>query len=107
MDVELDDNLEDYEYLAILKKTLDNCLKVFSPDLVIFDTGVDIHKNDELGNLNVTTEGLLERDIIVLNYFKNKSIPVATVIGGGYSKNRIELAKRHSLIFKASSIVFG
>ncbi len=107
MDVELADNLKDSEYLAILKKTLDDCLKVFSPDLVIFDTGVDIHEHDELGNLNITTEGLLERDIIVLNYFKNKSIPIATVIGGGYSKDRIELAKRHSLIFKASSIVFG
>ena len=107
MDVELDDNLEDSEYLAILKKTLDDCLKVFSPDLVIFDTGVDIHENDELGNLNITTEGLLERDIIVLNYFKKKSIPIATVIGGGYSKDRTELAKRHSLIFKASSIVFS
>ena len=107
MDIELDDNLEDSEYLDILKKTLDNCLKVFSPDLVIFDTGVDIHKNDELGNLNITTEGLIERDIIVLNYFKNKSIPIATVIGGGYSKDRLELAKRHSLIIKASSIVFS
>ena len=107
MDVELEDDLQDSEYLAILKKTLDDCLKVFSPDLVIFDTGVDIHKNDELGNLNITTDGLLERDIIVLNYFKNKSIPIATVIGGGYSKDRTELAKRHSLIFKASSIVFS
>ncbi len=107
LDVELDDNLEDSEYLAILKKTLDECLKVFSPDLVIFDTGVDIHENDELGNLNITTEGLLERDIIVLNYFKNKSIPIATVIGGGYSKDRIELAKRHSIIFQATHDIFN
>ena len=107
LDVELNDNLNDHEYLIILKKTLDQCLKVFKPELVIFDTGVDIHELDELGNLNITTNGLLERDIIVLNYFKNKAIPVATVIGGGYSKNRFELARRHSLIFKASSIVFN
>ena len=107
LDVELNDNLNDHEYLIILKKTLDQCLKVFKPEFVIFDTGVDIHELDELGNLNITTNGLLERDIIVLNYFKNKAIPVATVIGGGYSKNRFELARRHSLIFKASSIVFN
>ena len=107
LDVELNDNLNDHEYLIIFKKTLDQCLKVFKPELVIFDTGVDIHELDELGNLNITTNGLLERDIIVLNYFKNKAIPVATVIGGGYSKNRFELARRHSLIFKASSIVFN
>ena len=107
LDVELNDNLNDHEYLIILKKTLDQCLKVFKPELVIFDTGVDIHELDELGNLNITTNGLLERDIIVLNYFKNKAIPVATVIGGGYTKNRFELARRHSIIFKESSIVFN
>ena len=107
MDVELDDNLEDYEYLEILNQTLNSCLKNFNPELVIFDTGVDIHKNDKLGNLKITNEGLLKRDITVLEFFKNKSIPIATVIGGGYSNDKLELAKRHSLIFKATSMVFN
>ena len=107
MDVELDDNLEDNEYLEILYQTLNSCIKNFNPDLVIFDTGVDIHENDKLGNLKITTEGLLKRDITVLEFFKNKSIPIATVIGGGYSNDKLELAKRHSLIFKATSIVFN
>ena len=107
MDVELDDNLEDDEYLKILNQTLNSCIKNFNPDLVIFDTGVDIHENDKLGNLKITTEGLLKRDITVLEFFKNKSIPIATVIGGGYSNDKLELAKRHSLIFKATSMVFN
>ena len=107
MDVELDDNLEDNEYLEILYQTLNSCIKNFNPDLVIFDTGVDIHENDKLGNLKITTEGLLKRDITVLEFFKNKSIPIATVIGGGYSNDKLELAKRHSLIFKATSMVFN
>ena len=107
MDIELDDNLEDNEYLEILYQTLNSCIKNFNPDLVIFDTGVDIHENDKLGNLKITTEGLLKRDITVLEFFKNKSIPIATVIGGGYSNDKLELAKRHSLIFKATSMVFN
>ena len=107
MDVELDDNLEDNEYLEILYQTLNSCIKNFNPDLVIFDTGVDIHENDKLGNLKITTEGLLKRDLTVLEFFKNKSIPIATVIGGGYSNDKLELAKRHSLIFKATSMVFN
>ena len=45
--------------------------------------------------------------ITVLEFFKNKSIPIATVIGGGYSNDKFELAKRHSLIFKATSMVFN
>ena len=70
MDVELDDNLEDNEYLEILYQTLNSCIKNFNPDLVIFDTGVDIHENDKLGNLKITTEGLLKRDITVLEFLK-------------------------------------
>ena len=48
-------------------------LKKFNPELVIFDTGVDIHKNDKLGNLQITTEGLLKRDHKVLEFFKNNN----------------------------------
>ena len=46
-----------------------------------------------------------DRDIFILNYLKNLSIPVATVIGGGYSESKIELAKRHSIIFEAAQKV--
>ena len=95
------------EYLEILFQTLNSCIKNFNPDLVIYDTGVDIHENDKLGNLKITTEGLLKRDITVLEFFKNKSIPIATVIGGGYSNDKLELAKRHSIIFKATSMIFN
>ena len=93
--------------MEIINQTLNNCLKKFNPDLVIFDTGVDVHENDKLGNLKISTEGLLKRDNTVLEFFKNKSIPIATVIGGGYSNDKFELAKRHSLIFKATSMVFN
>ena len=107
MDVELDDNLEDNEYLDILNKTLNNCLKNFSPDLVIFDTGVDIHKNDKLGRLNISSKCMLKRDLEVLKFFKSKNIPITTVIGGGYSSNNIELAQRHALIFHAADQIFN
>ena len=41
-----------------------------------------------------------KRDRIVLDHFLNHKIPIATVIGGGYSKNISELAERHSIIFE-------
>ena len=62
--------------------------------------------NDELGKLKVDDAGLIKRDEIVLQFFKSLSIPIATVIGGGYSKNKIELAKRHASIFKAAKNIF-
>ena len=107
LDIELDDNLNDEEYFDILKEVLNKCLSFFKPDLVIYDAGVDIHKDDKLGNLNITSEGLLTRDKIVLSYFKKHSIPVSTVIGGGYSDNNLELAKRHTLIFQATQEIFN
>ena len=107
LDVELDDNLNDLEYLNILKITLDNCLKVFKPDFVIYDAGVDIHIDDKLGNLNISTNGILKRDQLVLSFFKEKSVPISTVIGGGYSSDNLELAKRHSIIFQATHEVFS
>ena len=107
LDIELDDNLNDVEYLNILKEALNKCLSIFKPDLVIYDAGVDIHAADKLGNLNISFEGLLTRDKIVLSYFKKQSIPVSTVIGGGYSDNNLELAKRHSIIFQATQEIFS
>ena len=106
LDVELEDNLNSGQYLTVLNKTLQECTNQFRPDLVLYDAGVDIHINDELGKLKVDDDGLRERDETVLNYFKNLSIPIATVIGGGYSKNNLELAQRHSTVFKAAKNIF-
>lgn len=106
LDIELEDNLEDKDYLDIVNKTLIDCMKECDPEIVIFDAGVDIHKDDKLGNLNISSEGLLKRDKLILSFFKKHSIPVATVIGGGYSDDNIELAKRHSIIFEASNEIF-
>ena len=107
LDVELDNGLNDHQYLDILKKTLKKCMDNITPDIVIYDAGVDVHKNDKLGNLNITSKGILERDKMVISFFKNKFIPVATVIGGGYSDDNIELAKRHSIIFQAVNEIFN
>ena len=71
LDIELDDNLNDEEYLNILKDTLNKCLNIIKPDIIIYDAGVDVHKDDKLGNLNITSNGLLERDRYVLSFLKN------------------------------------
>ena len=96
---QIDDGIGDDEYLNILKNTLEQIDAKFEPDIVFYDAGVDVHYNDDLGNLNLTDEGIKKRDEIVCNYFKDKKIPLCTVIGGGYSKSRKELASRHFSIF--------
>ena len=103
LDVPIDDEVSDVKYINILTKTLDQIESHFTPDIVFYDAGVDVHSNDDLGNLNLTDDGIKKRDEIVCEYFKEKKIPLCTVIGGGYSKNRQELASRHFSIFETVS----
>ena len=103
LDVPIDDEVNDVKYINILTKTLDQIESNFTPDIVFYDAGVDVHSNDDLGNLNLTDDGIKKRDEIVCEYFKEKKYPLCTVIGGGYSKNRQELASRHFSIFETVS----
>ena len=71
------------------------------PDLVLFNAGVDPHRNDRLGRLALSDLGLLMRDRLVLDAALRRSIPIATVIGGGYD-DLIPLVKRHAIVIRAA-----
>ena len=101
LDIGLEDDLTWFEYKQYLIEGLNQCMKRFSPDLVLYVAGVDVHANDKLGRLAIDDEGLFEREMTVLNFFKKRKIPLATVMGGGYSDDKNELAARHSTVVKA------
>ena len=105
-DVSLDNHLEDTAYLNKLHITLKEISKEFMPDIVLYDAGVDVFFGDQLGNLDLTLEGIFTRDCNVLEHFKSRKVPVATVIGGGYSPCDSDVAKRHLSIFRAANDVF-
>lgn len=102
MDIGLPSHIEDHEYLNKLEETLEKIKQHITPDIVLYDAGVDVFRDDKLGNLQVSLEGISQRDLMVLNHYRKLNIPVATVIGGGYSKDKEELAKRHSIIFETA-----
>ena len=102
MDVSLPSAIGDDEYLETLKKTLQSIHEQITPDIVLYDAGVDIFFDDKLGNLKVSLDGIKQRDHMVLDHYRKKNIPIATVIGGGYSKNHQELASRHGIIFETA-----
>ena len=102
MDVSLRSEMKDEEYLQILNSALETIQKKMIPDIVLYDAGVDVFANDKLGNLKLSLEGIKKRDHLVLDHFRKLDIPVATVIGGGYSKDIQELANRHSIIFETA-----
>lgn len=106
IDVALDDRLEDKEYMEILQSQLPWILDSFRPDLVIYDAGVDPHIKDELGKLNLSDQGLFDRDKYVIDLALGKGIPVATVIGGGYQKDVDALSLRHTIVHRAATKVW-
>lgn len=103
LDVPLPDAMGDADYLKILSSTLDHVATLFKPDFVFFNAGVDVHSDDRLGRLMLTNDGIATRDHAVVYHFRQQDIPLCGVIGGGYSKNLDDLAKRHALLFKAAA----
>lgn len=101
LDIGLADGLEDEAYLAVLRERLPPLLDAIRPDIVFYNAGVDPHRDDRLGRLCLTNEGLLARDRFVVRQARLRGCPVVGVIGGGYTHDVAALALRHSLVFEA------
>ncbi|MCQ4248944.1 histone deacetylase [Pseudomonas stutzeri] len=95
-DIGLAPGLGDADYLKVVDDTLNYLLPLYQPDLVIYDAGVDVHRDDALGLLNLSDDGLAMRDSAVIEHCLGRDIPVVGVIGGGYDKDRALLARRHA-----------
>ena len=100
LDVELEDNIEDLEYINSLKSCLDQLNKE-KFDFVFYIAGVDVHFNDRLGKLKISDEGIKSRDEIVIENFFSKNIPLCGVLGGGYNKDFNKLVELHSYLHQS------
>lgn len=107
LDVSLPVGLDDDGYLQILAHHLSDLLSEVKPDLVLFDAGVDTHVSDRLGKLSLTDWGIYRRERMVLSTCKAGGYPIASVIGGGYSKDMSALVYRHSLLHRAAQEVYS
>lgn len=104
LDLPLVDGLEDEAYLATISGVVPQLLERVRPDLVLYNAGVDPHREDRLGRLCLSSEGLLARDRLVLQACWQRGIPVSTVLGGGYDALEA-LVGRHALVFQAAAEV--
>jgi acetoin utilization deacetylase AcuC-like enzyme len=87
LDINLCDGVEDTEYLGELEKGLDEALAAFQPDLIFYVAGADPYRDDQLGGLGLSIEGLERRDRLVFAKARAKKIPVAVTLAGGYARN--------------------
>ncbi|OEC33543.1 Acetoin utilization deacetylase AcuC [Pseudomonas cuatrocienegasensis] len=106
-DIPLPMGLGDDDYLKVVDDALNYLLPLYQPDLVLYDAGVDVHKDDALGYLQLTDTGLARRDRAVIEHCLGRDIPVVGVIGGGYDKDRALLARRHGILHHSAAAIWA
>lgn len=85
IDVNLPDGCDDANYLAWLDNALSSGLRQFDPDLICYVAGADPFREDQLGGLNLTIDGLKQRDELVFRAARARNIPVMVTLAGGYA----------------------
>jgi len=96
LDVPLDDGTDDDAYLAALAPAVVESFGRGRPDLVFYIAGADPYEHDRLGRLRLTKQGLFERDRMVLDAARAAGVPLAIVLGGGYSADLDAIVDIHA-----------
>ncbi|SNR17417.1 histone deacetylase family protein [Tenacibaculum jejuense] len=106
LDIPLENDTKDEEYLSILKSTLPKLISQEQPDFIFYLCGVDILESDKLGKLSVSLLGCKERDRFVLQTCRNLKIPVMCSMGGGYSQDIKIIVDAHANTFRLAQEIF-
>ena len=96
LDVPLDDGTDDETYLAALAPAVAESFDRGRPDLVFYIAGADPYEHDRLGRLRLTKQGLFDRDRLVLDAARAAGVPLAIVLGGGYSADLDAIVDIHA-----------
>jgi len=107
LDIGLPDKIEDDEYLSILNNRLPQLIESIEPDIIFFQAGVDVLKQDKLGRLNLTIEGCKKRDEFVIQNCFNNNIPLVVSMGGGYAPEIKDIIEAHANTYRSiCNIIF-
>jgi acetoin utilization deacetylase AcuC-like enzyme len=107
IDVDLPDGTGDDDYLAWLDNALSSSLRQFEPDMLCYVAGADPYKEDQLGGLSLTIDGLKKRDELVFRVARARDIPVMVTYAGGYARNIEDTVTIHSNTVIAAKEVSG
>ena len=101
LDIELEDKIDDSNYLKLLNNNINKISKKISPEIIFYISGVDILSTDKLGRLNVSRDGCKKRDEIVYEYAYKNNLPIVTSMGGGYSEKIYDIVEAHCNTFRS------
>ena len=95
LDLNMDDRVEDDEYLGALIPAVQQALDQFQPEILFYVGGADPYGEDQLGGLSLTKDGLKRRDRGVFDEARRRGIPVATTLAGGYARKVEDTVRIH------------
>lgn len=80
-------NLEDVDYLSLLDRVVPEAMDACQAEFVIYNAGTDIYKDDPLGAMGISREGIIKRDEIVFSNALERDMPILMVLSGGYTSD--------------------
>ncbi len=107
IDINLPDGITDEPYLGWVDNALSSALRQFQPDLISYVAGADPYKEDQLGGLALTIEGLKQRDKFVFRVARSRGIPIMVTLAGGYAINTEDTVTIHCNTVLAAQEVYG
>jgi len=103
IDIDLEDNTGDDEYLEKLGVACRKAMREFHPQIVMYIAGADPYREDQLGGLSLSIEGLERRDRLVFDLSREHGAPVVVTLAGGYAVRVEDTVTIHANTAKAAA----
>ncbi len=106
LDIELKDGTGDELYIQLIQTHIPDTISRFKPDLIFYQSGVDILITDKYGKLSISPATCAQRDRLIFNWCKQYNIPVVATMGGGYSPKITDIVNAHCKTFEIAIEIF-
>lgn len=104
LDVGLPDGIDDDHYLELLEEHLARVLDTGRPDLVLYLAGADPYREDQLGGLGLSRDGLRRRDRLVFSMASHGGVPVSATLAGGYARRTDDTVQIHAATVEEAGV---
>jgi len=104
VDIHLENGVGDNEYCERLEAACKQAMDEFRPQLVMYVAGADPYRDDQLGGLALSIEGLKARDRLVFDLAREHQAPIATTFAGGYARDVEDTVTIHGNTVKAAAL---
>ena len=106
LDIGLPDWITDNDYFAVMESQVFPALEAFKPQLVFYLAGVDVLAKDRFGRFSLSIEGAKARDAKVFSWCKASSVPVVSLMSGGYNRDPGVTIEAHANTVRAALEIF-